>query len=136
MAKCADDHLHGGYITVYLHSLQSQASCRLRERAITSNRPSQFQCQLPLVTAPGSDGQIKSQIVFETAEPGCLLRAVHLTNGLCSFSTESPRKRLAVGAWFIPTLHNSVLNSPTAHKQKQSCRRPTRKCKQQVGIVG
>lgn len=125
-AKYAEDHLHGGYITAYLHSLQSQASCRLRERAIRSNRPTQFQCQLPLVTAPGSGGQIKSQFVFETAEPGCLLRAVHLVNGLCSFSTATPRKRRAAGAWFIPTLHNSVLNSPTDHKQKQSCRRAER----------
>lgn len=138
VAKCAEDHPHGGYITAYLHSLQSQASRRLRERAIRSNRPSQFQCQLPLVTAPGSGGQIKSQFAFETAEPGCLLRAVHLLNGLCSFSTATPRKRQAVRAWFVPALHNSALNSPTDDKQKQSCRRlsvPTGKFKQQVGIV-
>lgn len=123
---------------MYLHSLQSQASCRLRERTIRSNRASQFQCQLPLVTAPGSGGQIKSQFVFETAEPGRLIRAIHLTDGLCSLSTATPRKRPAVGARFIPTLHNSVLKSPTDDKQKQSWRRlsvPTGKCKQQVGIV-
>lgn len=118
VAKCVGDRLHRGYITVYLHSLQSRASCRLRERAIRSNRASQLQCQLPLVTAPGSGGQIKSQFVFETGEPGCLLRAAHLINGLCSFLT--PSKRRTVGAWFIPTLHNSVLNSPTEDKQKQS----------------
>lgn len=138
VAKCAEGHLPRGYITVYLHSLQSQASCRLRERAIRSNRPSQFQCQLPLVTAPGSGGQIKSQFVFKTAEPGCLIRAVHLINGPCSLSTATPRKRLAAGAWFIPALHNSVLNSPTDDKQKQSWRRlsvPTGRFKQPVGIV-
>lgn len=56
---------------------------------------------------------------------------------LCSLATATPRKRLALGAWFSRALHDSVFNCPTDDKQRQGCRRltgPTGKFERQVGI--
>lgn len=80
-ASCAEYNLHLGYITVYLHSLQSQASCRLRGARTRSNGSWRLQCQLPLAPGPGPGGQIRRQVVFGTAEPRCPIVAVQLMDG-------------------------------------------------------